>query len=163
MFDSYSDRARQVILIALWSARTRGGSYIEPEDLLHAIIREDRGEFAAVTSKIFTGDLPHHGPPASFFSASASENLLRELQQDPGLLHAGAETPQPAAHFDMPISDSLKHILKSAARVDHENTKAIEPLHLLAGIVEDRDSTLAHLLRRRGITRQRVAKALSRS
>ena len=51
MFERYSDRARRLILMALWSARRRGGAYIEPEDLLHAIIREDRGDFAALSAE----------------------------------------------------------------------------------------------------------------
>jgi hypothetical protein len=55
MFKRYSERARRLIVVALWSARRRRADYIEPEDLLHAIIREDRGEFAAISAEIFPG------------------------------------------------------------------------------------------------------------
>lgn len=70
MFERYSNRARRLIVMALWSARRRGGSYIEPEGLLHAIIREDHGEFAAISAQVFPGpSAPNEdpaGPPAFF-------------------------------------------------------------------------------------------------
>ena len=53
MFERYSERARRVIFMALWSARKRGASYIEPEDLLHAVILEDNGEFAVLSVEVF--------------------------------------------------------------------------------------------------------------
>ena len=46
------------------------------------------------------------------------------------------------------------------AKAHQDDAKTIEPLDLLAGIVENRDSRLAQLLRDHGITRQNVAKAL---
>jgi ATP-dependent Clp protease ATP-binding subunit ClpA len=59
----------------------------------------------------------------------------------------------------MPVSRDVKNILASAAKAAHQN-KTIEPLHLLAAIVEDRDSRLAQLLRDHGITRQKISHAL---
>lgn len=44
MFERYSARARSVIFLALGCARRRGAAYIEPGDLLHALVREDRRE-----------------------------------------------------------------------------------------------------------------------
>jgi ATP-dependent Clp protease ATP-binding subunit ClpA len=58
------------------------------------------------------------------------------------------------------MSHSLKHVLASVAKAHRNDTKTIEPLHLLAAIVEDRDSRLAQLLRDHGITRQKVAEAI---
>ena len=60
----------------------------------------------------------------------------------------------------MPISHSLKNVLTLVAKAHRDDTKIIRPLHLLAAMVEDRDSRLAQLLRDYGITRQKVAKAL---
>jgi hypothetical protein len=70
--------------------------------------------------------------------------------------HCEAGTQQ----VDMPISHSLKTVLALVAKAHQDNTKIIEPLDLLAGIVENRDSRLAQLLRDHGVTRQIVVKAL---
>ena len=166
MFERYSERARQLIFMALWSARRRGGSYIEPEDLLHAIIREDRGEFPAISAEACPGAVPPNedsaGSHRPFFAGGVATDLLRQLHEDPAPLKVEprSEQPQPAPHCDMPISDSLKKVLALVAKAHRDDTKRIEPLDLLAGIVEDRDSRLAQLLRDHGVTRQNVAKAL---
>lgn len=50
--------------------------------------------------------------------------------------------------------------LALAAKIaQRKDSKIVEPLHLLAAIVEDRESRLAQLLRDNGVTRQRVAQA----
>jgi ATP-dependent Clp protease ATP-binding subunit ClpA len=172
MFERYSYRARCLIFMAIWSARRRGGSYIEPEDLLHALIREDRGELPAISAEVFPGADGGELPVAlnrnsgagrrSFFSGSVATNLLRDLHEDTEHLNADArgERREPVPHVDMPISHSLKTVLALVAKAHQDNTKIIEPLDLLAGIVENRDSRLAQLLRDHGVTRQIVAKAL---
>jgi ATP-dependent Clp protease ATP-binding subunit ClpA len=167
MFERYSYRARCLIFMALWSARRRGGSYIEPEDLLHALIREDRGELPAISAEAFPGGAaaPNENSAASrrsFFSGSVAMNLLRELHEDTDPLNAEArgEKREPVPHVDMPISHSLKKVLALVAKAHQDNTKIIEPLDLLAGIVENRESRLAQLLRDHGVTRQKVVDAL---
>ena len=152
--------------MALWSARNRGGSYIEPEDLLHALIREDRGEFVALAAEISPGaPVPIHDPAGvrqPFFTDEVATKLLRELHEDTEFLKAETRTGkfEPVPHVDMPISHSLKRVLGFVAKAHRNDTTAIEPLHLLAAMTEDRDSRLAQLLRDHGITRQTVAKAL---
>jgi ATP-dependent Clp protease ATP-binding subunit ClpA len=166
MFERYSDRARRLIFIALWSARRRGGSYIEAEDLLHAIIREDRGEFAAISAEIFPGASSpvqdSAGPHRPFFDVSVAADLLRALHEPTEPLNAETRTERrdPAPHADMPVSGSLKKVLASVSSAHKHDTKTIEPLDLLAGIVADRDSSLARVLRDHGITPQAVAKAI---
>jgi ATP-dependent Clp protease ATP-binding subunit ClpA len=95
-------------------------------------------------------------------SGSVATNLLRELQEDTSPVKA--ETPseklEPVPHFDMPLSESLKQVLGLVARAHQDHTKAIGPLDLLAGIVENRDNRLAQLLRDHGVTRQKVSQAL---
>jgi len=57
-----------LIFMALWSARRRGGLCIEPEDLLHDLIREDRGELAAISAEVFPGAAaaaPTSSPPGT--------------------------------------------------------------------------------------------------
>jgi len=166
MFERYSYRARRLIVVALWSARRRRVDYIEPEDLLHAIIREDRGEFAAISAEIFPGPSPPNvdsvGHRRPFFSGNVATDLLRELHEDTEPLNPEipSEKREPVPHVDLPVSHSLKNILALAAKAHEDDTKTIEPLDLLAGIVADRDSRLAQLLRHHGITPQNVARAL---
>jgi ATP-dependent Clp protease ATP-binding subunit ClpA len=167
MFERYSDRARQVIVIALWSAWRRGGSHIEPEDLLHALIREDRGEFTALSTEVFPGAPSRIESPAAghrpFFADEVAKTLLQELGEEPD--RQTRDTPsgrlEPVPHVDMPVSESLKQVLASVARITRKrDSKRIEPLHLLAGIVEDREGKLAQLLLDHRVTRQKVAQAL---
>ena len=153
--------------MAPWSARNRGGSYIEPEDLFHALIREDRREFVALAAEIFPGGSPvpihdpdgDHGP---FFADEVARKLLRELHADTDSLKAEMRTGklEPVPHVERPLSHSLKRVLGFVAKAHQNDTTVIEPLHLLAAMVEDRDSRLAQLLRDHGVTRQTVAKAL---
>lgn len=165
MFERYSERARRVIVIALWSARNRGASYIEPEDLLHAVIREDCGEFAALAAEIFGAASPmqEQTVPQRFFGEDVARDLLRELSHPPVSVptEKPSRKPEPVPHPDLPVSRDLKMVLALVAKNAHRNeTKTIEPLHLLAAIAEDRDSRLAQLLRDHSITRQKVARAL---
>jgi ATP-dependent Clp protease ATP-binding subunit ClpA len=165
MFERYSDRSRHLIFMAVWSARRRRGSYVEPEDLLHAIIREDRGEFPAIGAEMFPGTATTNeasaGSRRPFFSSNAAANLLRELNEDTEPLNAEnpSEKHEPAPNVGIPISQSLKHVLELVAQAHQDDAKTIEPLDLLAGIVENRDSRLPLLLRNHGITRQEVARA----
>lgn len=166
MFERYSESARRLIFISLWSARRRGGPYIEPEDLLHALIREDRGEFPAISSQVFDGyTAPIEGPLSEgrrFFPSDVAANLLRELDEDPDplVIETAGEKAKPVPHVDMPVSNSLKGVLALVAQAHQRDTKTIEPLDLLAGIVENPDSRLAKLLSGQGITPQKVANAL---
>jgi len=165
MFEQYFERARRVIFLTLWSARRRGGSYIEPEDLLHALIREDSGEFAALSAEVFGAPSPIQDKTASrrFFAEDVTQDLLRALGHPPE--SATSETPsgqrEPVPHSDMPVSRDLKTILALVAKNAHrKEQKTIEPLHLLAAMAEDRDSRLAQLLRDHGITRQKISEVL---
>ena len=140
--------------------------YIEPEDLLHALIREDRGEFAAIGSEVFPGTATPHEFPAGdhrpFFSDGVAKTLLRELHEEAGPLTGErlGDRREPVGRVDMPVSSALKDVLALVAKAHHDDTNKIEPLDLLAGIVENSDSRLAQLLQDCGITRQNVAKAL---
>lgn len=146
MFERYSKWARCLIFMSLWSARSRGGLYIEPEDLLHALIREDRGELPAVSSEVFPGAPSPIEDPGSghqpFFSGEVARNLLGELHQEPDLLLAAPRTGtlEPVPHTDMPVSRSLKDVLGLVAKAHKKDTKTIEPLDLLAAIVENREA-----------------------
>ena len=88
------------------------------------------------------------------FSDGVARTLLRELHEDPDPL--SRETPgekrEPVPHVDMPVSRSLKEVLALVAKARQEDTRTIQPLDFLWGIVENRDSRLAKLLQDCGIT-----------
>ena len=153
--------------MARWSAQRRGGLYIEPEDLLHALIRDDRGEWAAIFDAVFPGaevssdvSAGDHRP---FFADSMARTLLKELQEQPDrlVMETSGEKYEPVPHVDMPVSNSLKQILALVARTHQNDGKIIEPLDLLAGIVGTDDNRPAQLLRDCGITVENVTKALA--
>jgi hypothetical protein len=60
----------------------------------------------------------------------------------------------------MPVSDSLKNVLALVAEVHQNDTETIEPLHVLAAILEDHTNRAAKLLLDQRITPQKVATAL---
>jgi|SRR5579862_3706993 len=166
MFERYSEGARRLIFAALWSARRRGGSHIEAEDLLHALIRYDRGEFRAISAEVFFGapaDYEHAAKSRPrFFSDDVAKNLLRELHEDADPMSAAprGEKVQATPHSDMPVSDSLRKVLALVAQARQGDMKTVEPLDLLAAIIEDQDTRMAQLLREHGITPKKVAEAL---
>jgi hypothetical protein len=128
MFERYSARARSVIFLALGCARRRGAAYIEPEDILHALVRED-GETSLPPQNCLlappapTEWLGSDHPP--LFPDEVAEELLRALEDPP--------KGDPAAKDDMPVSRSLKQALASAANIAQErDSRTIEPLRLLA-------------------------------
>ena len=166
MFERYSEGARRVIFTALWSARRRGASYIETEDMLHALIRYDRGEFPTISAEVFFGAPANYEDSTEsrqpFFSGGVATNLLRELHEDPDPVSASprGEKLEATPHSDMPVSDSLRKVLALVAQARQSDTKTVEPLDLLAAIMDDQDTRMAQLLRQHGITPKKVAEAL---
>lgn len=116
-------------------------------------------QFAAISAEVFPGsaspDEFSAGDHQPFFSDAVARTLLPELHEDPDPL--SSETPrqkrEPVPHVDVPVSRSLNDVLALVAKARQDDTRTIEPLDLLAGIVENRDSRLAQLLRACGITR----------
>lgn len=158
MFDRYSIRARQVVMLSRWMAGMRGAEAIELDDLLEALIREDQGEAAAILSKRHP-NIPRFtdpdGAPVPFFSKDEAQTLLSAL--------AKTGRGNQDLSVDMPLAESVKVALIAAlALADKKDHRLVEPLHLLAVIVEDRESLPAKLLRGSGVTRQRVRQAFER-
>jgi ATP-dependent Clp protease ATP-binding subunit ClpA len=92
-------------------------------------------------------------PQRSFLSPDLGSELLARVQ-------ALRARSQPVPNdSDLPISDSARRILTLAAKLrdDLEQTY-VEPLHLLAAILEDESSLGAQILRQAGITRDQIFK-----
>jgi ATP-dependent Clp protease ATP-binding subunit ClpA len=156
MFDRYSQSALTVIFLSRWVAAKRGAESIESEDLLESLIREDQGEFPSIHAEMNSGmpiAMDQGSVPTGFFSEDEARNLLNALEKP---THDALDLAS-----DMPIGHSIKKPLESAVRIaDRMRHRTIEPLHLLAGIVEHRESQLARLLHENGITQQRGDQAL---
>jgi len=154
VFERYSHRARILIFLALDVARKRGGDFIELDDLLEAIIREDQGEFPSMFAEAMQGAAASVTRAVRFFPETAAEALLATLDTRPRGLQIRSG--------DLPLSRDVKKALARAAdNTGDGKTSVIEPLHLLEALVEDPESRLAQLLRDNGITRQKVAAALA--
>jgi hypothetical protein len=136
---------------------TRGPRGVDQgDDLLEALIREDQGEAAAIMSKGHPNVPPvtdRHGIPIPFFSKDEAQALLAAMEK-PG---RGDQD----LSVDMPLAGSVKAALVAAfVLADKKGHWIIEPLHLLAVIVEDRESPLAKLLHGSGISTEGDAGSL---
>jgi hypothetical protein len=121
MFDRYSMRARQVIMLSRWTAVMRGAEAIELDDLLEALIREDQGEAAAILSKRHP-NIPllteQDGAPVPFFSKDEAQTLLAALAK-PGLGNQDTSVDMPLAEsvkgaLSRPLSLRIKGLLRSS-------------------------------------------------
>jgi hypothetical protein len=87
MSERYSNRARSVIFLAVGSARRRGAAYIESEELLQALVLEDRRDLAAGTAELFAGSPApmkwlgsDHRP---FFSNDINRETAENVEEPP--------------------------------------------------------------------------------
>jgi len=155
MFEKYSDRARQVIFLARMKAGQRGAASIEVNDLLAAIVIEDQGDFRKAVSEgrdsrdvIIRGD---PSEPSRFLPSTFARELLGRLESE-----NCTSSPIPNSE-EMALSDGFKHTLVRAAVLCEEmRQNQVEPMHLLAAILEDDSSQAAQFFRYAGITRENV-------
>jgi len=162
MLDSFSVRARQIVFAARLKAGERGASLIDMDDFLVGIVLEDQGLLEqSVFSSIFEGqgrlvnEALSHIP---FFSAKVADDLLAHLK------NILPQSQPMALTFEIPLSSSLERVFDSAKAVQAQFQHAeIEPLHLLAAMLNTDSSEGVRFLRRFGMTRERVLSTLSGS
>jgi hypothetical protein len=147
MFEEYSDRSRRIVFLSRKIAGQRGGTAIEVEDLIEALVIEDQGNFTKAflqdsqPGARFVGMVPKHQP---FFSAKAAEAIHRGLETL--LLPDGKPL---ADSVDMQVSEKMKGVLQRAQdlseklRQDLAAPARLEPLHLLAAVLSDDSSDVA--------------------
>jgi ATP-dependent Clp protease ATP-binding subunit ClpA len=127
MFEMYTEKARRVIFFARYEASEVGSPYIESEQLLLGLMRED-----SATLRRYSLRLDQH----ELLSAIAGATFRR--------------TPTPTS-VDLPLSNECKRILayaaEEAARLAH---KHIGTENLLLGILREEGCLAARLLRERG-------------
>jgi ATP-dependent Clp protease ATP-binding subunit ClpC len=130
MFERYTEGARRPLFYARYEATKIGGSAINTEHLLLALIREGKG----LTSDVFS-------------QADVSLEMVRsEIQK-----RALAREKLPAS-AQIPFSSEFRHILSTAAEeATHLGHSYIGTEHLLLGILAESQSLAARLLIDRGI------------
>ncbi len=156
MFENYSLQARRVIFLARLKAGQRGASAIEIDDLVVALIIEDQGGFAEEISTAHPKPAGHvalsHHP---FLSPDLARDLLTRVE---ALCERAQSIPNAS---DMPISEGVKRAFDESARLrDHLRQPYVEPLHLLAAVLEEESNKAVQILREAGITHESVLKAL---
>lgn len=155
MFDKFSERARQLVLLACLKAGQRGSREVEIEDLLTAFIIEDQGGFVDTVSRgqgditwVIQKDSPTR---KSFLTSEIAGALLAQLNA----LDLPCQAPPNSA--EIPLSQASQNAL---SRVDSFHNEMhhgrAEPLHVLAAILEDQSCKAAQIFGDAGITREEI-------
>jgi ATP-dependent Clp protease ATP-binding subunit ClpC len=152
MFDQFSDRARMVVFWARVVAGYQGATEIGNEHLLEGIIRED-----APTRLPPYNEGNVRTPHPVFFADSTAHELLAELNSlSPN--HGPIQT-----NVDMPISSGLGRTFAGAVALANDSrSRNIEPLHLLAAIIQC-DADICERLHRHGVKLDAVVAAIESS
>src|SRR5215813_14333388 len=141
MFERYTEKARRVIFFARYEASQLGGVAIEPEHILLGLLREDKQ-----LARFLRG-------PQSY-----DQSLREEIKERMPVLG------QVAASVDMPLSIQAKRVLNYAAEesemMKHRN---IGTDHLLLGILREKESVAAEVLRQRGLSLAELREEVQRS
>ena len=157
MFQHYSRRALQVIFATRVKAGLRGADALDVGDLLFAFVTEDQSRFGELMSQLHPGDGPISGLEAhkSFLPADLASRLLQSLESV--LPHS---TPVPTTQ-DLPITQELQSVFEHAEALRNESGYTqVEPLHLLAGIIQKGSGIVTADLQKLGITHESVINAL---
>jgi ATP-dependent Clp protease ATP-binding subunit ClpA len=129
MFERYTEKARRVIFFARYEASQFGTPEIEPEHLLLALLRENKG-----ISK-------------QLFQTTSSESIHKEIE---------AATPpgkRISISMDLPLSRAAKYALAyGAEEADRLGHKHIASYHLALGVLRKDDSLAANIMRNRGVS-----------
>jgi len=140
MFSRYSEKARSAVLLAREEAARFGAPAFEPEHLLLGLLRSDKPAFD------------------KFLGRETSEETLREQIRG----QVAARPAQPP-NSDLPASSGTRRILTYAAEEAEQlgHNSRLAPEHLLLGILRERESFAARLLRESGGDLNRMRKWLS--
>jgi ATP-dependent Clp protease ATP-binding subunit ClpC len=141
MFEKFTEAARHLIFFARHEASQVGNTWIEPEHLLLALLREDRALVGRFVS-----------------SRSQLDSLRRDVEERLTVATAAS------THVDLPLSQSGKRVLAYAAeeseRLGH---KHIGTEHVLVGLLREEKSVAADLLRVRSFSVAKVREGLGRA
>ena len=149
MFEDFSERSVLVVFLARTGAGRRGAAFLEPVDLLDAIVREDQGELAAKFPGAVTRSGPLQPPEHPFFSQEKALQILSAIE------HVLPPKAEPLANsVDMECSPALAEVFADATALALElHHNKVQPLHLVAAMLPDGNSGVGEIL-----TRARIAK-----
>jgi ATP-dependent Clp protease ATP-binding subunit ClpC len=138
MFERYTEKARRVIFFARYEASQFGSPYIESEQLLLGIVREDK----ALTNRFLRSQV------ASIRKQVESQTTTRE---------------KTSTSVDLPLSNESNRVLayagEEAERLAH---KHIGTEHLLLGLLREEKCFAAQILVERGVRSGEVREELAR-
>jgi ATP-dependent Clp protease ATP-binding subunit ClpA len=141
VFERFTDRARQVVVLAQDESRAFGHDYIGTEHLLLGLLREEEG-----------------------VAAHALESLGVELQEARAQVEAivgpGDEAPAGQIPFTPEAKKALELSLREALGLGHNH---IGTEHVLLGVVRIEDSVAAQVLAACGLALDRVRDEVLRS
>ena len=153
MFEHYSKRALQVIFAARFKAGERGSDAIDVGDLVVGFVLEDQGKMGDVLSfpspsGVVVDRLAAHSP---FIQPEAANRLLLSVENN--LTHS---TTVPTS-VDLPLSVELQGVFTFAEELRKELVhERMEPLHLLAGVFQEKSGVFSDQFREAGITQDLV-------
>jgi ATP-dependent Clp protease ATP-binding subunit ClpA len=152
-------RARQIVFAARFKAGERGANAIDVEDFLLGLVLEDQGMLGEnLFSTLHDGQgtplnkAPSHVP---FFPQDVAKDLVVKINALlPQMKPVGLST-------EIPLSTGLEHAFDSAKTFQAQSPyRQIEPLHFLAAILKEESSQCAKLLKKFGISLEKVLKQL---
>ena len=140
-FDKLTVKAQEALADSQRLAGERHHQFMEPEHLLLALLRQEGGTVPSLLAKIGAG-LP-----------SLQAELEAELENIPKVTGAVGQVQ---------LSPRLSSLLEAAlSEADKLKDEYISTEHLFLAIAEEKRSAAAEMLRRHGIDRDRVLKAMS--
>jgi hypothetical protein len=138
MFERFTEKARRVIFFARYEASQFGSPYIETEQLLLGLLREDK----SLANR--------------FLHSHAVVESIRKQIEDRTVVREKTSTS-----VDLPLSHECKRALaygsEESERLKH---KHIDTGHLLLGLLREEKCFAAQLLREQGLTVDSVRDAL---
>jgi ATP-dependent Clp protease ATP-binding subunit ClpA len=144
VFGRYTAKADRLILFAKYTANRLGSPMVETEHLLLAVLREEKAHF-----KLF---LP---------LADSRETICRQIEEQIIVRENVTLDEKLSTLTNLPVSDECKRALDYA---DEEATRLgsehIGPEHLLLGMLREKNSYAARILREHGADLERIRREM---
>jgi ATP-dependent Clp protease ATP-binding subunit ClpA len=138
MFERYTEKSRRVIFFARYEASQYGSPYLETEHILLGIMREDK----AISARL----LP----------VGAAESIRKRIESQ------ALRRERVSTSVDLPLSNESKRVLAYAAEeAERLNHKHIGSEHLLLGLLREKKSFGAQLLRDQGVEIENARRAIA--
>jgi ATP-dependent Clp protease ATP-binding subunit ClpC len=138
VIEEFSGKSKRIVFFARYEASQLGGEAIEPEHLLLAIIKEDPG----LLERLFP-----QGEASLALMRTTIETTMRG-------------EPKGDSSIDLPLSRKAKTVLNIAAQeAEVSGDEPVTPKHLLLGLLLEKESLAANLLRDHGVTAESIKRA----